>query len=146
MKRHEALVPLSRDHHAALILAKLIQRGAPEYKGLPTDLAGKAAYAVKLYRNELIDHFLSEEKNVLEKVRGINQTLDGLSDEIIHEHRELRLLFELLPVTEKPEEHLDTLGYALEKHIRKEERELFPMIQENCSETLLAEIARLLTH
>ena len=146
MKRHEALRPLSRDHHVALILAKLIQRGAPEYKGLPTDLAGKAAYAVKLYHDELIDHFLTEEKKVLEKVKGTNEKIDALSDEIIHEHRELRILFELLPVTEKLEEHLDRLGYALEKHIRKEERELFPMIQENCSEILLAEIAQLLVH
>lgn len=146
MKRHEALIPLSRDHHAALILAKLIQRGAPAYKGLPTDLAGKAAYAVKMYHDELIDHFLAEEKIVLQKVKGVNEKVDTLSDEIIHEHRELRLLFELLPVTEKLEEHLDTLGYALEKHIRKEERELFPLIQESCDETLLAEIAQLLIH
>ena len=146
MKRHEALVPLSRDHHTALILAKLIQRGAPAYKGLPADLTGKAAYAGKLYHDELIDHFLAEEKMMIEKTRGINEKIDSLSDEIIHEHRELRLLFELLPVTEKLEEHLDTLGYALEKHIRKEERELFPLIQESCDETLLAEIAQLLTH
>lgn len=146
MKRHEALIPLSRDHHSALLLARLIQKGAPEYKGLPTDIAGKAAYAVKFYHDELVTHFLMEENGLLEKIKGVSEKIDTLSDEILHEHRELRLLFELLPVSEKLEEHLDTLGYALEKHIRKEERELFPLIQESCSETLLAEITPLLIH
>ena len=146
MKRHEALIPLSRDHHGALILAKLIQKGAPAYKGLPTDIEGKAAYAVKFYHDELVTHFLSEEKMVLDKIKGINEKLDALSDEIFHEHRELGLLFELLPVSGKLEEHLDTLGYVLEKHIRKEERVLFPLVQESCSETLLTEIAQLLVH
>lgn len=145
MKRHDALIPLSRDHHAALVLAKLMQKGAPAYKGLPADLAGKAAYAVKFYHDELIGHFLSEEKQVLQKVKGINTRLDNLSDEILREHRELRLLFELLPVSERREEHMDLLGYALEKHIRKEEREWFPLIQDSCSEALLAEILQLLT-
>ena len=146
MKRHEALIPLSRDHHGALILAKLIQKGAPAYKGLPTDIAGKAAYAIKFYHDELVTHFLSEEKMVLDKIKGINEKLDALSDEIFHEHRELRLLFELLPVSTKLEEHLDALGYALEKHIRKEERALFPLVQESCREALLTEIAQLLVH
>lgn len=145
MKRHEALIPLSRDHHGALILAKLIQKGAPAYKGLPSDIEGKAVYAVKFYHDELITHFLSEEKAVLDKIKGINEKLDALSDEILHEHQELRILFELLPASKRQEEHLDTLGYALEKHIRKEERELFPLIQESCSESLLTEILQLLT-
>ena len=33
--------------------------------------------------------------------------------------------------------HLDTLGNALEIHIRKEERELFPLIEETCNEAEL---------
>jgi hypothetical protein len=36
MKRHEALIPLSRDHHGTLILARLLRSDAPPYKGLPT--------------------------------------------------------------------------------------------------------------
>jgi hypothetical protein len=146
MKSHESLIPLSRDHHGALILARLIQKGAPAYNGLPMDIAGKMAYAVKFYEQELISHFLLEENGLIGKIKGINKKIDVLSDEILYEHKELRLLFELLSVSEKPEEHLDILGYALEKHIRKEEREWFPLIQEHCSETLLAEVAGLLTH
>jgi iron-sulfur cluster repair protein YtfE (RIC family) len=36
--------------------------------------------------------------------------------------------------------HLDELGKALEVHVRKEERELFPLIQESCSEELMIAI------
>jgi iron-sulfur cluster repair protein YtfE (RIC family) len=34
-------------------------------------------------------------------------------------------------------EELDTLGQALDNHIRKEERVLFPLIQQHCSEAVL---------
>ena len=41
MKRHPTLAHLSREHQGALILAKLLQEDAPDYKGLPTDKNGK---------------------------------------------------------------------------------------------------------
>ena len=62
MKRHEALAPLSREHHEALILAQLLKKGVPAYKGLPTDTAGKISYARQLYADKLRRHFLDEEK------------------------------------------------------------------------------------
>jgi len=34
MKRHEALAPFSREHHGALILAQVMKKGAPAYKGI----------------------------------------------------------------------------------------------------------------
>jgi iron-sulfur cluster repair protein YtfE (RIC family) len=40
---------------------------------------------------------------------------------------------------------LDELGKALEKHVRKEERELFPMIEAKCNEQLLEKINQLLS-
>ena len=43
MKRHEALAPLSREHHGTLILAQLLKKGAPVYKGLPDTDTGKAS-------------------------------------------------------------------------------------------------------
>ena len=53
MKRHPALIPLSREHHGALILARLIQKDAPPYKGLPLEINGKAVYAQEFYKNIL---------------------------------------------------------------------------------------------
>ncbi len=145
MKRHSSIVSLSREHHGALILAKLLQKDAPPYKNLPSDLHGKAAYALTQYQTELAAHFLAEELSVLEQVRGVNEEIDILIEEISTEHKQLRDLFECITKSHHLEEDLHSLGCSLEKHIRKEERVLFPLIQDNCSEDLLNHIQNLLS-
>ena len=40
---------------------------------------------------------------------------------------------------------LDETGKILERHIHKEERQLFPLIEESCGEPLMGEIDKLLT-
>jgi iron-sulfur cluster repair protein YtfE (RIC family) len=145
MKRHSSLASLSRDHHRALILAQLLKKGAPVYRGLPADLIGKAEYATVFYRDELIKHFNDEEHAVIGKIKGIDDGLDKLAGEIISEHKELGDLFTSIKDAKELEIHLDKLGRALEQHIRKEERELFPLIQKLCSEKVLAEIEQALS-
>jgi len=139
MKRHPSLAPLSREHHGALILARLLQKNAPEYKDLPSDTAGKAIYALKFYNEEIIKHFEEEEK-ILKLVIGINSSLDILAGNIFKEHQDLKVLFHSINIPAGSADHLNKLGKALEIHIRKEERELFPMIQEICNEEIMAEI------
>ena len=131
MKRHQSLIPLSRDHHAALILARLLQIGAPAYKGLPSDPEGKLAYAFNFYENELISHFITEEK-IFQLVSGINDSLDVLVQDVVAEHQKIHDLFSLNDNVNLVA-HLDTIGKLLESHIRKEERILFPLIQVTCS-------------
>jgi hypothetical protein len=145
MKRHKALANLSRQHHGALILAQLLKKGAPEYKGLPVNISAKADYAYLFYRDELITHFLAEEQFVIKKLKGINASLDKLANEIANEHSALTILFTNIQDSHDLPTQLDTLGNALERHIRKEEREFFPMIEELCSEKLLREIEQALT-
>ncbi len=144
MKRHPALAHLSREHHGALILARLLQNNAPAYKGLPADTKGKAEYAVKFYNEELIKHFEEEEK-VLQLVKGNNAQLDVLVEAIFREHQELHAAFKSINNHQNFTMHLDDLGKALEVHVRKEERELFPLIQETCSEELMTAIDRSLS-
>ncbi|MHB1179329.1 MAG: hemerythrin domain-containing protein [Daejeonella sp.] len=140
MKRHPSLIPLSREHHGALILARLLRQDAPHYKGLPTDAPGKADYALKFYQDEIIEHFDEEEKVIL-LVKGINPELDLLLGEMEKEHVQLHELFRLINNNSDLSGHLDKLGRALEDHVRKEERRIFPMIQDSCSEELLNTIA-----
>lgn len=144
MKRHPSLISLSREHHGALILARLLQKNAPAYKGLPSDSNGKAVYALQFYKDELIQHFLQEEK-VLALVKGTDKNMDLLIDSIFEEHRQLQLLFKAIEGHKDLQLHLHETGVLLEKHIRKEERELFPLIQEKCSEEKLLVIEHLLS-
>jgi hemerythrin-like domain-containing protein len=139
MKRHEVLAPLSREHHDALILAQLLKKDAPAYKGLPQLSKDKAVYAVKFYRSNLKKHFLQEEE-MLAKVKKYHNEIEKITTEIVNEHKQLTALFISLDKATNLEAAMDTLGKALESHVRKEERILFPLIQEHCTEEILNRI------
>lgn len=130
MKRHESLVPLSRFHRSVLFLALVAKKNAPAVKGYPTTPEGKRDYAISFYENRLKDHFRVEEEKLLPAVRGKNGDLDKLTDEIISEHEGLKILFKELVNSQNLETDLDRLGVALEKHIRKEERQFFQLVQQ----------------
>ncbi len=144
MKRHEALIPLSRDHHGTLILARLLRSDAPPYKGLPHDAEGKAEYALKHYREELLEHFEREEK-MIPVLMGINPTLDSLLACMKTEHQEFHSLFNSITINRELSNQLDTIGRALESHVRKEDRVIFPLIQESFTEEVLNKLADILT-
>ena len=139
MKRHESLAPFSREHHTALILAQLLKKGAPVYKGLPTSAKEKISYAINLFHDSLEEHFRKEEA-LLEIVQHCHEDIGKLGKEIVAEHAQLTEYFLNLDISENPEDSINTLGIALEKHIRKEERVLFPLIQRRCSEEILNKI------
>ena len=142
MKRHPSLAPLSRDHHGALLLSRLLQKGAPVYKGLPENNLDKLVYAKSFYVKELVPHFKKEEA-AMQVVKGTTADIDKIISEIFSEHSELSNLFDGLHEDNFTVEQLDILGKKLEAHVRKEERILFPMIQENCSVKVLDEIGQL---
>lgn len=143
MKRHEAIAPLSRDHHTTLLLAQLLKKDAPVYKGLPDKPHGKARYALEQFETHIRKHFQLEE-TMLEKAKDTHPSIKILAEEIKAEHGELTDLFQLLATANDPEMIMNELAVKLEAHIRKEERVLFPILQEQCSEAVLAEIYELL--
>lgn len=139
MKRHEALAPLSREHHNTLMLAQLLKKHAPEYKGLPVNNTDKARYALQQFEGIIKKHF-EQEENILEKVKDCHANIKSVSAEIIQEHRQLTALFNSLNAATHVEDTMDKLANLLQDHIRKEERVLFPLLQEHCSEELLQQI------
>ena len=143
MKRHHALAPLSREHHTALLLAQVLKKDAPAYPGLPTEPDAKAAYALNLFHTSMEEHFIKEEA-MLEKVKNCHEEIRKLSHEIILEHQQLTASFLSLDTSGDLVRAMDILGGELERHIRKEERILFPLIQEHCSEELFRTIEVLL--
>lgn len=137
MKRHPALIPLSREHQPALLLAQVLKKDAPAFNGMPSTVPDKAAFALKMYQLNLKEHFAKEEE-VFSKIKNINAAIDALAAEIIVEHQQLSTAFLALNKTDHTAEELDVLGETLDAHIRKEERVLFPLMQEHCSEEVLA--------
>ncbi len=143
MKRDEALAPLSRDHHGTLLLAQLLKKNAPVYKGLPTGQQEKAAYAQKQFALHIKKHFWLEEQ-MLDKVKDRHAEINLIAGEIKKEHQQLTALFESLADSSDLENMMDKLAVSLQNHIRKEERVLFPLLQQHCSPSLMQEIYSLL--
>ncbi|MFM6926457.1 MAG: hemerythrin domain-containing protein [Ferruginibacter sp.] len=143
MKRHEAIAPLSRDHHTTLILAQLLKKDAPVYKGLPDGPVQKARYAIEQFESHIQKHFQQEEM-MLDIAAPGHPLIQRLAATIRAEHRELEALFQSLAGTTDATGLMNELAFKLEAHIRKEERELFPLLQQHCSEAELATINELL--
>lgn len=130
MRRHQNLIGLSHDHHHGLRLAQLIKKDAPVYKDLPNDAEGKINYTIKAWEEELKYHFKNEEEILFPAVENRDDKIDELIDELLVEHKEIDYKINQLKTSDEKEEILNDLGYILEQHIRKEERDLFDRIQE----------------
>jgi iron-sulfur cluster repair protein YtfE (RIC family) len=112
MKRHPALEPFSRDHFVGLSLARALTAGQPD--------AGQKAR--RAWDVELKDHF-EEEERLLAPLLSTE-----LVDRLKREHIRIAELITGLP------ENTALLGELLERHIRWEERVLFPAIEGGASE------------
>lgn len=146
LRRHAGLAPLSRDHHHILILAQLLKENAPVYRGLPDTTAGKRTYALTFHHNSLQGHLHREEETLLPMITGRSATLDALGQALLEEHRAIEQSF--VQLTRCPEEEwgwrMHDLGLLLERHVRREEREWFPAIQEHLTEEELTALEPLL--
>ncbi|MFY8005265.1 MAG: hemerythrin domain-containing protein [Chitinophagaceae bacterium] len=142
MKRHPSLIPLSREHHEALILAQLLKKDAPIYKGLPTEMSAKKQYAFTFFQQKLLPHFKLEEL-IFQEISTINETITELINMLIDEHEQLKTNFLQCAEPEFSVENMHHLGVLLQEHIRKEERVLFQLVQMHATEDILQKIAKL---
>lgn len=122
LKRHEALKPLSRDHHQGLLLCWKIREGLKN----EVDTSRIVKYAKFFYLSHLVPHFKFEESQVFPLLEPGNV----LVRKAIEEHRYLESLFLKNDADNKT---LETLEKALEDHIRFEERILFMEIQKHAT-------------
>jgi iron-sulfur cluster repair protein YtfE (RIC family) len=119
LKRHEALQPLSRQHHFGLLFCWKLR------KGFATGIAIErmAAYRDWFFQTEIVPHFAEEEAVVF----PILKSGHPLVERALEEHDRLRELFTTQTGIEASLQELESL---LQKHIRFEERQLFEAIQE----------------
>jgi iron-sulfur cluster repair protein YtfE (RIC family) len=120
MKRSDALVGLSREHHTALSLARRGRLAATS--GDTGSVAEMAALALERFRTELGPHFAEEERWLLPALAEAGEA--ALVERTLAEHAELARLAENLAVPSA--EGLLAFAEALGAHVRFEERELFP--------------------
>jgi len=119
IKRSKFLQPLSREHHHGLLLCWKIRTGLK--KGIDIDRIKK--YADWFFKASLQTHFNIEEDFVF-PILGNDHVL---VKKALVDHRRLKRLFDDITHIENS---LSLLEEELEKHIRFEERVLFPVIEE----------------
>jgi len=130
IKRHNALQPISHDHHHALLVSWKIRMGLRKSIE-PERVKGFCDF---FYASHLADHFALEEKYIFPVLGGKHE----LIRKALADHHRLSALFS--------QEHADVETLAriekeLEEHVRFEERILFDEIQKMATEEQLNLVA-----
>ncbi|OGP28063.1 MAG: hypothetical protein A2038_03185 [Deltaproteobacteria bacterium GWA2_57_13] len=148
--RHPSLIRLSHDHHHGLALALRCRKQAlGQLK--PTGAQGLKQRAEEV-RNfvgvNLRPHFQAEEELVFPHMRDLVSESQPLIEELLKEHEWIRDGADRLQESSSLAKLLFDLGDLLERHIRREERELFPLFESRVTpaeaEKLKVEIEKIL--
>jgi hypothetical protein len=139
MKRSRELKPLSSDHHQALLVAfqlKMSLEGHPEAAGAPRDLPGMVSLALRFTEQLFSPHARAEEE-----LLGLHLGTEDLQ-RLAAEHAELRGLVRHARGAAPGEQRASLASFAelLERHVRWEERELFPFAEAHLGAEVLAGI------
>lgn len=137
MQRDVRLRGLSSDHHRALVLVRTI-RTALDAHG---DMRCLARMIAEEFELKLNPHFLIEEEYLLPHLAD---TAHELFERTLSEHRELRSLAAHL--RDGTENACKEFAEGLERHVRFEERELFPACEQIVPQPVLEEVARAVPH
>jgi hemerythrin-like domain-containing protein len=131
--RHSSLIALSRDHHHGLALAlRCRKQSLGQIK--PMGLAGlrqRAEEFRNFFYRTLIPHFRAEEEVLFARLRGQVPESQSIIDQLACEHEAIRSAMLQLESASGLGKIIFDLGDLLERHIRKEERELFPLLEKH---------------
>ena len=135
MPRHNSLIPLSHDHHNALLVALRLKKGGPSsiHDTLwPTDHEGQVRSLLLFAEQELFKHFELEEEILFPAISALDE-LSTFVAELIEDHQLMRSQIDKIRSLTQDSDiaHLLSIfGVLLENHIRKEERQFFPKLEE----------------
>ena len=137
LRRHPALVELSRDHHHVLVQALALRRAAD----VDGDRRRVAAEALPFVSDEIGPHTAEEEEVLLPRSAHLDP--EG-AQRIRDEHREIEQwasrIAGALTTGGELAEPMRELGRLLDDHVRFEERSYFETVQRGLDEEALEEL------
>lgn len=148
--RHPSLILLSHDHHHGLALALRCRKQAlGQIKPMGAEgLRERAKEFMIFYEAQLVPHFQAEEEVLFPLLRLAVPASEELIDELVRDHERIRQAIPTLEDGTALAKLIFDLGDLLERHIRKEERELFPLFEQHVearqAETVGEEIKKIL--
>lgn len=132
IKRSQALIQFSREHHFGLLLVWKIRQGLKN--NIEPGRIGR--YTIFCFASELTEHFKEEEKDLFVKLPAD----DPLRIQAFKEHEHIYKLIADLKKDELNALLLIEFADALDSHIRFEERTLFNHLQQHLSEEELIKL------
>ena len=131
IKRNENLVPLSKDHHSTLLFCWKIRTGLK----LQVDTMRMKRYVQYFWQTHMQPHFYEEETILFAPVQ------DAAVQKALDEHSDIKEQIETIIASENVHPlQLKMLADAVDNHVRYEERELFPHLENILTEEQLKEI------
>jgi len=129
--RHASLVLLSHDHHHGLALAlRCRKQSLGQIKPIGAEgLQMRAQEILEFYRDNLAAHFKAEEEVLFPLMRDQVAGCGDMLDQLVCDHEQLRRAMPQLEAGTGLAKLIFDLGDLLERHIRKEERDLFPLFE-----------------
>lgn len=132
-KRDPSLIPLSHDHHHALVRVFEIRRAI----AAGADLAPEIARTRDSYEAELRPHFAAEEETLVPALREASALPEPEIAGLVEDHRRLE---EMVAALTRGGGDLGAFADLLERHVRSEERRIFPAYQEHVAPGRRAEV------
>ncbi len=171
MKRKATLIPLSHDHHHGLVLALRLQRSQmephsvgipkgeakapPRWRYLeatshtadwPSEPKKQAMRVAEYFDSEMQYHFAEEERVVFPSLQQFLQSGETIVDDLMREHRQMETMIQQIKEGMQNSKELEKLlsyfGKFLEKHIHREENELFPLFEEVVPEQVATKVGQ----
>lgn len=135
MKRNPHLQPLSHDHHQGLVFTRNLREGLNEH----ADPEVLREYATSFWKRHTRDHFELEEAHLLPLLRHLRAS--RLAWQLQKEHEQIANLLEQLR-TPHPTMRttLSVLAEVLTQHIRFEEQEVFPFLENHLEDEILLRV------
>jgi hemerythrin-like domain-containing protein len=142
VRRHEALIPFTHDHHHALARARRLRLAAASGGG--EERRAAAEEFVGFFQDESLLHFREEEETLFPLVIDrADAPIDLLSRLLLEHVRMHRLVGRLRAEIEggaPAAQTLQAIGELLAAHIRVEESELFPLMEQTVNDEDLRSI------
>jgi hypothetical protein len=126
VKRHPALEQLSRDHHHALVVARELKRANSE-----TAERAREAF-LDYWRSDGADHFREGEEILLPAFTAYADPDQPVVARVLIDHVRIRRLADEIAGSAGRLETLRSASEALERHVRREERELSRSWKKRC--------------
>ena len=139
MKRNESLKTLSWEHHDGLVVSFRLQQGLK--KNAKADEMSQ--YILHIWNGMLEHHFRQEEQTITNKILKSDKGNEFVN-QLIDDHEKFRRLIKKIEVDMANAQIIEEFALLLNQHIRFEERQLFPLFEQEAGLEKLQEVGRFL--